>query len=394
MALISELKNALDNILETESKLIEYNNNSLQTVLEKTMQLLAERGVRVVDEVSDLASVPSTDTQIIIVEAVGIFYHKTTGTASPPSSYPAADIGRWVKLAGTGSDGKSAFELAVDEGFEGTLQEWLASLEGPAGPVGPQGAQGAQGIQGETGKGLRIEGSLSNTSQLPSNPADDTGAYLIPDADDPTITNIWVWNISEQQWENAGPLTTGGLDFSDYTEIFDTTNNFNRFTGTLLTTGDYQFPGMFIQTSGAQFQYHGDGNWTSGWFGYMTADKALEGDGEVLSVTVETLNQMGFDTDFVPKDWGKWKYTIYARNTDTYLAVVNGTEIDTGISGVPGDIMRLIRTGTEVKAQRSQDGGDTWTDLHTFSDPSEGRLYIKIGSEGASTFPEFKARKI
>lgn len=36
-------------------------------------------------------------------------------------------------------DGKSAYELARDHGFEGTEEEWLASLEGPAGPQGEPG---------------------------------------------------------------------------------------------------------------------------------------------------------------------------------------------------------------------------------------------------------------
>lgn len=35
-----------------------------------------------------------------------------------------------------GADGKSAYEIAVDNGFSGTEQEWLASLVGPQGPAG------------------------------------------------------------------------------------------------------------------------------------------------------------------------------------------------------------------------------------------------------------------
>lgn len=37
---------------------------------------------------------------------------------------------------GTGVDGKSAYELAVENGFVGTVVEWLASLVGPMGPSG------------------------------------------------------------------------------------------------------------------------------------------------------------------------------------------------------------------------------------------------------------------
>lgn len=79
-----------------------------------------------------------------------------------------------------GSDGLSAYELANQNGFTGTISEWLASLVGPTGPAGngsgggtkgdtgatgpagskgdtgpagPQGIQGIQGIQGEPGVG-------------------------------------------------------------------------------------------------------------------------------------------------------------------------------------------------------------------------------------------------
>ncbi len=44
-----------------------------------------------------------------------------------------------------GVDGKSAYELAVENGFAGTEKEWLDSLKGE------QGIQGAQGIQGDPG---------------------------------------------------------------------------------------------------------------------------------------------------------------------------------------------------------------------------------------------------
>ncbi len=40
---------------------------------------------------------------------------------------------------GTGADGKSAYEIAVDNGFVGTEAEWLASLVGPQGPQGDPG---------------------------------------------------------------------------------------------------------------------------------------------------------------------------------------------------------------------------------------------------------------
>lgn len=50
-----------------------------------------------------------------------------------------------------GIDGKSAYEVAVDNGFTGTEEEWLLSLQGEKGDTGEQGPQGEQGIQGEPG---------------------------------------------------------------------------------------------------------------------------------------------------------------------------------------------------------------------------------------------------
>jgi hypothetical protein len=81
------------------------------------------------------------DGDIIVYDEVdGVWKNATGGTVGPP-----------------GPDGKSAYEVAVDEGFEGTEQEWLDSLKGDQGDPGEPGEPGApgepgeQGIQGEPG---------------------------------------------------------------------------------------------------------------------------------------------------------------------------------------------------------------------------------------------------
>lgn len=57
-----------------------------------------------------------------------------------------------LKLGGTqGPPGKSAYEIAVENGFQGTEQEWLASL---VGPQGPKGDKGDKGDKGEDGVGI------------------------------------------------------------------------------------------------------------------------------------------------------------------------------------------------------------------------------------------------
>jgi hypothetical protein len=90
-----------------------------------------------------------------------------------------------------GKDGKSAFQLAKDDGFTGTFNEWLLSLRGPEGKnpfdmaqaggftgtqeewlaslVGPQGAPGPQGEAGPQGP----EGSVGPTG--PAGPKGEAG---------------------------------------------------------------------------------------------------------------------------------------------------------------------------------------------------------------------------
>ena len=55
------------------------------------------------------------------------------------------------KKISTVVDGKSAYEIAVDEGFEGTEEEWLASLKGEKGDKGDPGTPGADGQPGKDG---------------------------------------------------------------------------------------------------------------------------------------------------------------------------------------------------------------------------------------------------
>lgn len=64
--------------------------------------------------------------------------------------------GQWIAIGGgsgggTGIDGKSAYEIAVEHGFVGDEKTWLETLKGVQGPAGPQGPQGEKGDQGEVG---------------------------------------------------------------------------------------------------------------------------------------------------------------------------------------------------------------------------------------------------
>ena len=76
----------------------------------------------------------------------------------------------------TGADGKSAYEVAQDNGFTGTETEWLASLKGETGAQGPQGEPGQAGE--DAGKDPYFTADADgNTDQ--SNPAVADGAGAV-----------------------------------------------------------------------------------------------------------------------------------------------------------------------------------------------------------------------
>jgi hypothetical protein len=51
-----------------------------------------------------------------------------------------------------GLDGASAFELAVQKGYRGSLESWLESLKGLPGRDGKDGEKGEQGLKGDPGR--------------------------------------------------------------------------------------------------------------------------------------------------------------------------------------------------------------------------------------------------
>ncbi len=61
-----------------------------------------------------------------------------------------------------GADGESAYQIAVDNGFEGTEEEWLASLHGADGPAG---ADGTDGTDGKSAYQYAVDGGYTGTEE-------------------------------------------------------------------------------------------------------------------------------------------------------------------------------------------------------------------------------------
>ena len=112
-----------------------------------------------------------------------------------------------------GIQGLSAYQVAVQHGFEGTEAEWLISLKGEKGETGPKGdkgdtgekgATGERGPQGDTGSGLNIKGELDSESQLPQEGVSGD-AWLISG-------NLYVYVgengnvVSNPKWSNIGSI--------------------------------------------------------------------------------------------------------------------------------------------------------------------------------------------
>ena len=51
-----------------------------------------------------------------------------------------------MQTGANGKDGRSAYEIAIENGFVGTAAEWLESLKGMNGVDGKDGKDGADGL--------------------------------------------------------------------------------------------------------------------------------------------------------------------------------------------------------------------------------------------------------
>jgi hypothetical protein len=116
-------------------------------------------------------------------------------------------------------NGKSAYQVAVDNGFVGTATQWLATLVGPvgpqgiagplgpAGPTGPIGPIGAQGAQGNPGTGLILVGSVATVGALPTGySTSDVGKTILVTSNN----HLWAWNGTA--FVDAGPSGPPGAD--------------------------------------------------------------------------------------------------------------------------------------------------------------------------------------
>lgn len=141
-----------------------------------------------------------------------------------------------------GEDGLSAYQLAVADGFVGTLPEWLESLVGPEGPEGPQGDQGIQGVPGNDGadgdQGIQGETGLTGA------PGAGFLTYSISGAVATGVGTFRLYNDSGVSWTITAVRATVGTAPTGATLIVDVNKN-----GTTIFTTQANRPTIAVSTN-------------------------------------------------------------------------------------------------------------------------------------------------
>lgn len=112
------------------------------------------------------------------------------------------------KISEKGKDGKSAYEIAVENGFVGTETEWLESLKGADGKDGINGKDGVDGAPGQDG----IDGKNGADGQDGVNGIDGKSAYEI------AVANGFIGTESEWLESLKGSDGRDGVDGKDGTD--------------------------------------------------------------------------------------------------------------------------------------------------------------------------------
>ena len=94
-----------------------------------------------------------------------------------------------MQTGANGKDGRSAYEIAIENGFVGTVAEWLESLKGRDGLPGKDGADGLPGKDGTNGKDGKDgrNGKDGVSPDLTNYPDTDAVKALIQDAVQPLL---------------------------------------------------------------------------------------------------------------------------------------------------------------------------------------------------------------
>lgn len=257
-----------------------------------------------------------------------------------------------------GANGKSAYEIAVDNGYPGTETEWLLSLIGAAGAVGPAGPDGksAYEIAVENGyPGTETEWLLSLIGQNGNNGMSAYQLYceshIDPDLSEPdwlaslygkSAYDIYCSvnpdpDMSESDWL-ASLVGADGSDGRGIASITGPVESGSYDTYTINYT-DGSTPTEFIVRHGT------DGN--DGASLLTGADDPLPAFGNSGDSYINTTT---------------WEYFTKSGNTWTSKGSIRGTDGSNGSNGIDGTDGRTLLTGDGFPSAAAN-SGDSYIDL-------------------------------
>ena len=137
-----------------------------------------------------------------------------------------------MQAGANGKDGRSAYEIAIENGFVGTVAEWLESLKGRDGIDGKDGKDGADGLPGKDGTNGKDgkdgrDGKDGVSPDLTNYPDTDAVKALIQDAVQPLLQQAHV----HKNLDVLDDLTADELSLLRTLQEFedDTTYNIQTF---------------------------------------------------------------------------------------------------------------------------------------------------------------------
>ena len=128
-----------------------------------------------------------------------------------------------MQTGANGKDGRSAYEIAIENGFVGTAAEWLESLKGMNGVDGKDGTIGKDGLPGKAG----LDGKDGVSPDLTNYPDTDAVKALIQAAVQPLLQQVHVHknlNVLDDLTADELSLLRALQEFED-----DTTYNIQTF---------------------------------------------------------------------------------------------------------------------------------------------------------------------
>ena len=153
----------------------------------------------------------------------------------PPTPDLYQQLLQKIQSASKGTDGKSAFEIAVEHGFVGTEAEWLESLkgvDGKDGVNGKDGCDGRNGVDGLPGKDGKdgADGLLGRDGIDGINGSDGKSAYIIAVEHGFTGTeNEWLQSLKGADGKNG--ITPDMSDYATKADIAELQKQIENISG-------------------------------------------------------------------------------------------------------------------------------------------------------------------